>query len=200
MPNSYCAVGWCPGCCDDKGSSKIPLDDVQRVFSNAPFNYSRAEIQRIIDEDTHGNRRNVCRLHVSCLAPFTMHGLQTDPQTVLFLEGFIKPQPGYLLRMGLTLEVFLQRLKEKYTAPPPPLADDEVTKKEIKSLQNQLKGYKGQRVNLEKKVANLTEQLDDVNALVERYHSYAYGASIWSRVASDISSLTHPVFFLFLSH
>ena len=95
------------------GSIKIHRADVQRVFLNAPFNYSRAEIQRIIDEDTHGNLRYVCRLHVSCLAPFTMHGLQTDPQTVLFLNGFINPHPGYLLRMDLTLEVFLQRLKEK---------------------------------------------------------------------------------------
>jgi hypothetical protein len=178
MPNTHCAVGWCPGCCDDTGSIKIPIADVQRVFSNAPFNYSRAEIQRIIDGDTHGNFRSVCRLHVSCPAPFTMHGLQTDPQTVLFFNGFIKPQPDYLL----TLEVFLQRLKEKYTAPPPPLAVDEVTNQEIKSLQSQLKGFKGLKANLEKKVANLTEQLDDANAAIERYHSYAYGASIWSRL------------------
>ena len=142
----------------------------------------RPSTTRIIDGDTGGNYRNVCRLHVSCQAPFSMHGLQTDPQTVLFLEGFIKPQPGYLLRMGLTLEVFLKRLKEKYTAPPPPLADDEVAKQEIKSLQSQIKGFKGQRAYLENKVANLTKQLDGANATIERYHSYAYGAFIWSRL------------------
>lgn len=110
-----CIVAWCPG---GRESLNVPMDAKSRrsILGKPPFNYHKADILAVSSLPL-----SVCSDHLSNSEKFTMHVSSNDPVLTDIIAEACKalrgenhdkkrlPQPGYLLREKLTLQLFVDK-------------------------------------------------------------------------------------------